>query len=472
MASLTTTLRLRPQLTCALASLVLGALATVLLKPGWLFWDSSTQWQWARRIATEGLPRAFSDYDIQSQWPVMNTLVKVPFCLHPDGGVLYTWLQATALYFGVLSLARALAGRWSYPLAAGTLLLCLWPNVINIAVFHSSDTLAAVMVCVLISVAVDRLRGDDREQRSQGTQIARLVLPLLLGVVLTALRLNAVTFLAFLAPAVIWCSVRPGRFRVAVTLIGTAVCLILPVQLTRQLDRTAYFKTTASEGLALKLWMQDAQYPDNVAVRGVLPDIVRQRVTTIDPATYTLGRWTQQSLSSINWDRVHTDRELTGRLVVAYGRSFLEDPERWLAANAETYAAWLGIRSPLPNLEIGRYDIPPPWPELRMEPTVVRAWFLRAETWSNGYGFSSPALWLVFCLVSAGAAYARRRSSQELKGFGLTLILSLVYAFPMVIFSATPEVRYHFPFILPMATSVIASAVLSVSPCGPRAAAA
>src|SRR6185437_11811444 len=81
--------------------LVVALLVSFLLYPGWLFFDSTMQWEWARQIAEQGIPRHLRDYLITSHWPIFNTLMKVPFYRLTGEVGLYALVQAIFFNSGI-----------------------------------------------------------------------------------------------------------------------------------------------------------------------------------------------------------------------------------------------------------------------------------------------------------------------------------------------------------------------------------
>ncbi|HKU80453.1 MAG TPA: hypothetical protein VJQ42_11475, partial [Rhodanobacteraceae bacterium] len=123
MLAVVAALRPRVPIICLGICVATALVVALSLYPGWFFFDSATQWGWARQIATKGLPDSLKAYGITSHWPIFNTLLKVPFYWITGEAGFYIFVQAALFNISLYLLGAALLGRQSLWLIAYTLVM-------------------------------------------------------------------------------------------------------------------------------------------------------------------------------------------------------------------------------------------------------------------------------------------------------------------------------------------------------------
>src|SRR6185437_8967105 len=237
---------LRPRVTaiCLVICVATALVVAYSLYPGWFFFDSATQWGWARQIATKGLPGSLKDYGITSHWPIFNTLLKVPFYWLTGEAGFYIFIQAALFNLSLYMLGAALLGRRSPWLIAYTLLMVWSPISLNYSVFQSSDTIVAICTLTAVAMIVDR-----------ELEFARRAWLLIVAIlVMSWVRYNALPASVFLACFFFW-SVRVpvGRRRALVLLAASLVVLGGSVAAARAYEHQAYIRDSAAGGVAMRL---------------------------------------------------------------------------------------------------------------------------------------------------------------------------------------------------------------------------
>lgn len=408
---------------CFLTALVV----TFSLYPGWFFFDSSQQWAWARQFVDKGWPHHLRAYVVTSHWPIFNTIVNVPFYWLTHEAGLYILVQAFAFNVSLFLVGRALIGRRSLWLLCFTVLMVLSPISMNMSVFQSSDTPVAICALVIIAMIVDDGIGPAWRVFWVGVAV----------VMMSLLRYNALTASIPLAIVFYW-SIRAqcGVRRSALALAGILLVTVLSVGAARAYEHTAYQRDSAPEGPALRLLAASRLTPDPVIHAIVDPRIQAnpQLRQPLGPDCYIAGYMCPQIGGP--WEGLST-----GRVMRAYFHLMTHHPVTFLRVNGRFAWYALGLGGPVEARQLGRSDIPAPFPAARMTFNHRRFAMLSAFHAALRLfdGLAARAAYIFLLGLAASLCLWRSRLIVAY------VILSVGYAVPILLLANDANFRYLFP---------------------------
>lgn len=413
-----------------------AAIVTFALYPGWLFWDSAKQWEYAQLILRNGPPLRLSDYGITSQWPVFLTLIKVPFLAVTGETGLLIFLQAILSFFTIFLFLKRL--NLGLTVTNVTLwIVILSPFVWNYAVFHSSDMPVALLSMLTISILL--------KPRLDKYDVSILII--VWGAILLT-KYNAATSLVFFIGFVVNQQWGRGVWRASIVPI-VAVCSIISAVLVYQ--ATAYREDIVIDGMVLRVWEASQRFNDpeleakiqamfKGPIKGTFTDECLANGTFCEPFR-NLFRFGEVKLAEVQ---------------SVYVRTALHHPIAFAAACARFASYQLGISSPLPETEIGKRNSPEPFAKARMEYDDVRERALRLHKASQSFLFSvigRPYLMMIACLLCALLVLRNRALVLLCAGFFVT------YYGPLLVIAPARDFRYAYPLTFICYTVVCASLV-------------
>jgi len=291
-------LRPRVPIICLGICVATALVVALSLYPGWFFFDSATQWGWARQIATKGLPDSLKAYGITSHWPIFNTLLKVPFYWLTGEAGFYIFVQAALFNVSLYLLGAALLGRRSLWLIAYTLLMVGSPISVNYSVFQSSDTIVAICTLVAVAMIVDREPG-----------LARRAWLLIVAILMMSwVRYNALPASFFLVWFFFW-SVRAslGGRRAMAWLAVSLVLLGGSVAAARAYEHQAHIRDSAAGGVAMRL-LDASRHTDDPYVHALVDPYLAENPAVREPLTpdcYEHAGWCAQ-MNAAPWRNLST----------------------------------------------------------------------------------------------------------------------------------------------------------------------
>lgn len=409
---------------CALTALVVA----FSLYPGWFFFDSATQWRWARLIARNGLPSNLETLGITSHWPIFNTLMNVPFYWLTGEAGLYVLIQAFCYNIALYLMGAALLGRRSLWLLLFVVLTVWSPISLNYSVFQSSDTVVALCALVAVAVTCDRDMNTSR----------RVLLLVVATWFMSMTRYNALPAAVFLVCVFFWqLASHLGRRRA----VGSAAAALLliggSVAAARAYEHTAHMRDSAAGGVSMRL-LDASHYVSDPAIDALIDRYVEADPKLREPLTpscYMHGGWCGMFNGS-PWRRLSTNKYMRAYLHLLLHHPIVFARVTWHFADYQ-----LGFAAPLEPTQIGRTDIQPPFPAGRMTFNERRIAFLGA-LWATLGAFGSLAAragWV--CLLGLAAALLLRR-----RGLAVAFVAMAVgYLGPLLLLVATNNFRYTFP---------------------------
>jgi hypothetical protein len=406
------------------AALTFAGILAFTLSPGWLFWDSARQWQWAVALAAHGIPEQLSELGLTTQWPLLPTLMKVPFVSLPAGPALQAFLQLLALIAAIALLGRALGTRGRCWAVVGILLT---PFVWNYGLFHSSDTPVAILACCCTALVI----RPELTPRAFWMTVA-------LSTLATAFRYNALPMALFFMGVA---TVRmPGtRWRRWSRGVLAVVGSLLAVFLVVRANRTAHPMDVSVSGALLRVWQINTQV-DDPRLDALLAPMVDDPHTPLEKDCFEVGMWCDRMQRQVHWKQVQSAPLLDG-----YLRSIRAHPTAFLGTQLQYARSFLGVESPLPETEIGRRDTAVPlagtkmvydeWRELALR------WHLRSQRVLGGLPSRPlPLLLMALLLLWLGRVHWR---------VGLVLVgLSVSYCVPLILIAPSRDFRYYLPMLL------------------------
>ena len=431
-----------------LISFTLAGVVTLLLYPGWLYFDSVFQWKWAALLLKKGWPDKLSDLGITTHWPLFNTVIRMPFYAITGGAGLYIWCQAALVFFSVYLLGRCLITD-NTRLAILYAVVCALPNMINLSVLHASDILLASLYIMLIAQFWQYslgLKTPASYWPIAGTCTAMIIAQLL--------RNNTSVTTFFVLPVFLWPLFPMHSYRKTAIALLLALTIAVPVSINSYLNKTAHFSTSSTQGIALRLWIQSLTYRSEMA-ENVLSRIKLREDEDIDPTCYTRGIWCQQLYSSLDAPAIALNPSLQKPLAKAYIFSFLESPLEWWDANLPIMAAFSGIGSQLNDECVGRYDSMSNIKEkdnlgIRMVPNGARNLMLYWDQQTAWLGFGHPIYLLLVNLILAAWLAFRLRDFDDVRLQIMVLFyVTLAYIAPIILAAPDPQERYYYPFTIP-----------------------
>ena len=399
------------------------------LYPGWFFFDSAKQWQWARLIALNGLPVRLEDFGITSHWPIFNTLMDVPFYWLTGEAGFYILVQALLYNMALYLLGAAILGRKSAWLIVYTLVMVLSPISLNYSVFQSADTVVAICALVAVAMSVDNEIG-----------MLRKVLLLALAVLVMALcRYNALPAVFFLIGVFFWLQ----RNTLGAARAFKLACLVLlvvggSVFAARTYEHTAYMRDSAAGGVSLRL-LDASRYTTDPTIHALIDPYVQANPKLREPLTpecYAHGGWCAQ-MDGQPWRNLSTSKYMKAYLHLLVHHPFVFSR---VIYNFSIYQ--LGLAMPLEATQIAnaRY-IQPPFPSATMTFNHRRMAFYSALLATLGALGSLAARAGIVCLFGLVAALLLRR-----RGLVAAFVaLAVGYLGPLLLLAGTNNFRYTFP---------------------------
>ncbi len=421
---------LRPWVTviCLVVCVATALVVALSLYPGWLFFDSATQWGWARQIATKGLPDSLKAYGITSHWPIFNTLLKVPFYWLTGEAGFYIFIQAALFNVSLYLLGAALLGRRSLWLVAYTLLMVGSPISLNYSVFQSSDTIVAICTLTALAMIIDGELG-----------LARRTWLLVVAVlVMSWVRYNALPASIFLACFFFWCVRVPfGRRRALACLVASLMVLGGSVAAVRAYEHQAHMRDSAAGGVAMRL-LDASRHTDDPYVHALVDPYVAENPALRAPLTpdcYKHAGWCAQ-MNAAPW------RDLsTGKYMHAYLHLLVHHPVVFVETNFRFAMYSLGFKARLETTQIGRTDIQPPFPAARMTFNHRRLAYFDALQIALSVFHGLAARAGLVCLLGLIAACLLRHRAL----IAAFVLLAIGYLGPLLLLVGTNNFRYTFP---------------------------
>jgi hypothetical protein len=421
-------MRSRVTTVCVAICVFTAVVVAFSLYPGWFFFDSATQWGWARQIAIKGLPDELMAYGITSHWPIFNTLLKVPFYWLTGEAGFYIFVQAAIFDLSLYLLGATLLGRRSWWLVVYTLLMVWSPISINYSVFQSSDTIVAICTLTAVAMSVDRELGFAR----------RACLVIVAILVMSWVRYNALPASVFLACFFFW-NVR-GQIGLRHTLMCLAVVLVVlggSVAALRAYEHQAHMRDSAAGGVAMRL-LDASHHTDDARVHALIDPYVAANPALRAPLTpdcYEHAGWCAQ-MNGTPW------RDLsTAKFMHAYLHLLIHHPVVFTQTNFRFAMYSLGLKAPLETTQMGRIDITPPFPAARMTYNHRRLAYFDALQAALGAIHGLAARAGVICVLGLLVAWLLRRRGL-VASFAL---LAVGYLGPLLLLVGTNNFRYTFP---------------------------
>lgn len=447
-------------------SACLAAVAVIALYPGWLYPDPLVQWSWARLIYERGWPKDLAEawitshwpiYGINRHWPLFNTQIKVLFYYLTQGVGLFIWAQATLLFFSVYVFAATLLPRGGLALALIYGAICLWPNTVNLAVSHISDTLVAVCYMLLIAYHL-KAKNLPLKDKNRWYMLADVMCLLF---VFQLLRYNDVVTAMVITPFLAWRLLKNLRYRLIGTALVTALAIGIPAQYSNTMFATARYSSPASEGLAWRLWIQHFRYSSKAGDTALAKVGVKEYPPELEEKCITEGLWCSQLFKYVSHGSILYDPTMHRYLLQAYAESFFESPVDWVISNWPLYAAMTGLSSPVKNNILGQYQLmhitQRENPDLKMEHTMLRDWYEQAETGWQWAGYSRPLYLLM--LNAALALFLLKKGRITPQQWHMArdiMLLTVAYIVPIILASADPQQRYYYPMTIPNTVLLLA----------------
>ena len=413
---------------CLVICVATALVVALSLYPGWFFFDSATQWGWARQIATKGLPDSLMAYGITSHWPIFNTLLKVPFYWLTGEAGFYIFIQAALFNLSLYMLGAALLGRRSLWLIAYTLLMVWSPISLNYSVFQSSDTIVAICTLTAVAMIVDRELG-----------FARRAWPLIAAIlVMSWVRYNALPASVFLTCFFFW-SVRVpvGRRRALACLVGSLFVLGGSVAAARAYEHQAHIRDSAAGGVAMRL-LDASRHTDDAYVHALVDPHVAEDPALRAPLTpdcYEHAGWCAQ-MSGKPWRNLPT-----AKFMHAYLHLLVHHPLVFVQTNYRFAMYSLGFKARLEATQMGRTDVTPPFPAARMTFNHRRLAYFDALQIALGAFQGLAARAGVVCLLGLFAACLLRRRTLVVA----FILLAIGYLGPLLLLVGTNNFRYTLP---------------------------
>ena len=421
-------LRPRVPIICLGICVATALVVALSLYPGWFFFDSATQWGWARQIATKGLPDSLKAYGITSHWPIFNTLLKVPFYWLTGEAGFYIFVQAALFNVSLYLLGAALLGRRSLWLIAYTLLMVGSPISVNYSVFQSSDTIVAICTLVAVAMIVDREPG-----------LARRAWLLIVAILMMSwVRYNALPASFFLVCFFFW-SVRAslGWRRAMAWLAVSLVLLGGSVAAARAYEHQAHIRDSAAGGVAMRL-LDASRHTDDPYVHALVDPYLAENPAVREPLTpdcYEHAGWCAQ-MNAAPWRNLST-----AKFMHAYLHLLVHHPVVFFETNARFALYSLGFKSRLEATQMARTDIRAPFPAARMTFNHRRLAYFDALQIALGAFHGLAARAGVICLLALVAACLLRRRALV----AAFILLAVGYLGPLLLLVGTNNFRYTFP---------------------------
>jgi hypothetical protein len=413
-----------------------------LLWPGWLFNDSAVQWTWAQELVARG------EWTATTQWPLLMTLIKVPFVIGTTRLGLYGALQA-GLFFGAMAWLIAALSTASL---RRTLLVALGlasPIAWNYAWLHSSDALTLAAMAAVLGVVARR----DRLRPWLRTGIAAGAIALISGARYDGFIVGAVLALALMLlerPRPLALPRVPQLSAMALLALALAGPLCINANLHNPLPARPLH--TQNPGLTLTLWHTGALARLEPWIGGEQRRALLQEQASkpFPQVCLRMGMWCEP-FAQIRDELVN---DLTqGHLLWALQTHAVEEPGRTARVLGVRFLRQAGVTMPLSELEIGRYIGPQ-----RMffdqvaTPRRTRAVaLLYGAEGALGAMLVRPWPWVLALLLPLSGSARLRRPAV------LLLPTWLIYLLAMSVIGPFADVRYQLLFLLPAQVLVLAA---------------
>lgn len=435
-------LRPRVPIVCLGICVATALVVALSLYPGWFFFDSATQWGWARQIAMKGLPDSLKAYGITSHWPIFNTLLKVPFYWFTGEAGFYIFVQAALFNVSLYLLGAALLGRRSLWLIVYTLVMVWSPISVNYAVFQSSDTIVAICALTAVAMIVDHELGLARRS-------ALLIVAILM---MSWVRYNALPASFFLACFFFW-SIRAslGWRRALAWLAVSLVLLGGSVAAARSYEHQGHMRDSAAGGVAMRL-LDASRHTDDPHVHALVDPYVAENPAVREPLTpdcYEHAGWCAQ-MNGAPWRNLPT-----AKFMHAYLHLLVHHPMVFFETNFRFAMYSLGFKSPLEATQMARTDVRPPFPAARMTFNHRRLAYFDALQIALGAFHGLAARAGVICLLGLVAACLLRRRTL----IGAFVLLAIGYLGPLLLLVGTNNFRYTFP------VTIVGMGILAAACC-------
>jgi hypothetical protein len=421
-------LRSHSTIICLVVCIATALVVAFSLYPGWFFFDSATQWGWARQIATKGLPDSLRAYGITSHWPIFNSLLKVPFYWLTGEAGFYIFAQAALFNMSLYMLGAALLGRRSLWLIAYTLLIVWSPISLNYSVFQSSDTIVAICTLMAVAMIVDRELGFQR----------RTWLLLAAVLVMSWVRYNALPASVFLACFFFWSLRRQvGQRRALACLVASLMALGGSVAAARAYEHQAHIRDSAAGGVAMRL-LDASRHTDDVRVHALVDPYVAENPALRAPLTpdcYEHAGWCAQ-MNGTPWRNLST-----AKFMHAYLHLLIHHPVVFVRTNYRFAMYSLGFKARLEATQMGLTGITPPFPAARMTFNHRRLAYFDALQVALGTFDGLAARAGLVCLLGLIAACLLRHRKLVVA----FILLAIGYLGPLLLLVGTNNFRYTFP---------------------------
>jgi hypothetical protein len=414
----------------------------VRLSPGWLFWDSASQWGWAYSLQ-EGFGTDLREFGITSQWPLFNTFLKV-LCLKLGiGPSVFAVIQSLLMQLSVFYVLTAFSSLGWYSVTAGVL-VCLSPFVINYGVFHSADTPAAILLLFMTAFSVRFLRRN----RMRDLYLASSLFSLSL-----LFRYNFISLapLLFFIPLRMLLLRSAGTVRawVAVLLPLSAVISILGTQVF-----TVYPMDTAFHGILMRN-LSFLREKENDCIRNSIRGVFHDEKNIFSDRCYR----------TVLCKEIYTNIKKEGSTreqLKCFFDFARREPGIWIRNTLVFTGNFLGVQAPMDQgaIEEIRDNTPSTNDSYRMvfDPVRMEYWS-KLEDFTKGFGgfLGRPFILLMVSLVFSIISAVRRRDFAPTAFW----VAGLLYYSVFIVDGPDCVFRYYFPaFMCFLMSTLIAFGML------------
>ncbi len=417
----------------------------VRLSPGWLFWDSASQWGWAYQL-NDGFDADLSKFGITSQWPLFNTFFKL-MCLKLGVGpstyaVIQSFLTNLSIFYVLISFTSL---GW-YSVISGVL-VCLTPFLINYGIFHSADTPAAIILLFMTAFALNFLR-------------TKKLFYLYLASGLLALSLLFRYNFVSLLPLLFFIPVSLYRSRSRLTL-RSCVAILLPLGVVASILGTRYFNVypmdTAFHGVLMRN-LSFLREKESSCIRNSIKGVFHNEERIFDDRCYR----------TVLCKEIYQNIKKEGSTVEQVRCFFdfaIKEPKIWIKNNLIFAGNFLGIQAPMDQGVISEImnNTPSINDEYKMVFNPVRMdYWGRMEAYTYGfYGFlGRPYIMILIALFLSSVAVLRKKDYSPL----MFCVAGLLYYSIFIVDGPDCVFRYYFPaFMCFLASVLIAIGLLSRS---------
>lgn len=406
------------------------------IHPGWLFWDSASQWTWAYALL-DGFDTNLKVFGVSSQWPLFNTFIKVFFLklgLSPGAvAILQGSITNLVLYYVGFSF---LPWRW-LAFVVGTA-FCMSPLIINYGLFHSGDSPAGILI-LLLTAFVSRF--------CRGFRTGYLIAAIGVFMVGVLIRYNFASLLPVLLvmPAFAYLKASPVWLRSLLAVVAGVIALgtVIGVRIfdTHQMD-------TAFHGVLMRnlSFLREKEDP---CIRKSIEGVFHDPDHIFDDACYRTVL-----CKEIYWNIKKEGS--TREQLRCYFEFAAKDPQVWLRNNFIFIGHYLGIQRPMDQGDVKELinNTPHSHDSFRMvfDDQRMRYWS-ELEGFSNGWkGFiGRPIYLMMISFLFSLLAWRLRRDPVP----ALFFISGTLYYGVFLIDGPDCVFRYYYPSFLCFAISGI-----------------